>query len=89
MDTRNLDSFTQQRGQDPSIKEREDNFAKLAKIAEFDPAYLNTHRDDYETRAQILNRAGALVTGEIRRRRSKIAAACRSKNASMAGFGAS
>jgi predicted ATPase len=63
----NLDSFTQQRGQDPSIKEREDNFAKLAKIAEFDPVYLNTHRDDYETRAQILNRAGALVTGEIRR----------------------
>lgn len=63
----NLDTFTQKRGQDPSVKEREDNFEKLAKVADFDPGYLNAQRDDHETRAQILNRAGALVTGEIRR----------------------
>ena len=62
-----LDAFTQRRGQDPSMKEREDNFEKLAKVADFDPAFLNTQRNYHETRSQILNRAGSLVTGEIRR----------------------
>jgi energy-coupling factor transporter ATP-binding protein EcfA2 len=63
----NLDQFTQQRGQNPSLKDREDNFEKLAKVAGFDPAELNAHRNDNELRGQILNRASSLVTGEIRR----------------------
>jgi len=63
----NLDTFTQNRGQDQSMKEREDNFEKLAKVADFKPAQLNAHRNDHEMRSQLLNRAGALVTGEIRR----------------------
>jgi predicted ATP-dependent endonuclease of OLD family len=63
----NLDDFTQRRGQNLATKEREDNFARLAKVADFDPAYLNANRDDHETRNQILNRAGAVVTAEIRR----------------------
>lgn len=62
-----LDAFTQRRGQDPSFKEREDNFEKLARVAGFDPAHLNQHRNDHELRGQILNRASSLVTGEIRR----------------------
>ena len=63
----NLDEYTQRRGQNPSMKDREDNFEKLTRVAEFDPAYLNENRDDHETRSQLLNRAGALVTSEIRR----------------------
>lgn len=62
-----LDAFTQRRGQDPSLKEREDNFEKLAEVAGFDPAELQQHRGDAERRGQILNRASSLVTGEIRR----------------------
>jgi predicted ATPase len=63
----NLDRYTQSRGKDPSLIERDDNFEKLARVADFDPEYLNSHRDDHETRSQLLNRAGSLVTGEIRR----------------------
>lgn len=62
-----LDAFVTRRGQDPSMKEREDNFEKLAKVAGFDPAQLHVHRADHEMRGQILNRASSLVTGEIRR----------------------
>ncbi|MBR0792692.1 AAA family ATPase [Bradyrhizobium manausense] len=62
-----LESFTQRRGQDPSSKERENNFEKLAKVAGFDPANLNANRNNHELRGQILNRASSLVTGEIRR----------------------
>lgn len=63
----NLDIFTQRRGQDPSLIERENNFEKLARVADFDPARLNNIRNEHEERAQILNRAGSLVTAEIRR----------------------
>lgn len=63
----NLDEFLQQRGQNPAFKERHDNFEKLAKVADFDPALLNGMKADHETRNQLLNRAGSLITGEIRR----------------------
>lgn len=62
-----LDAFTQRRGRDPSLVERENNFEKLARVADFDPARLNNIRNEHEERAQILNRAGSLVTAEIRR----------------------
>jgi energy-coupling factor transporter ATP-binding protein EcfA2 len=63
----NLDRFANYRGQDAATKESEDNFAKLAKVADFDADFLQKNLNDYETRGQILNRASALVTGEIRR----------------------
>jgi energy-coupling factor transporter ATP-binding protein EcfA2 len=63
----NLDEYANQRGRNPSTRDREVNFEKLTKVAEFDPIYLNTRRDDHETRSQILNRAGAKVTTAIRR----------------------
>jgi predicted ATPase len=63
----NLDQFVQHRGQNPSEKEAEDNFEKLAKVAGFTPAELHQQRTNYELRGQILNRASSLVTGEIRR----------------------
>ena len=63
----NLDEFTQQRGQNPDLKERHDNFEKLSKVADFDPSALNGMKNDHETRNQLLNRAGSLITGEIRR----------------------
>lgn len=63
----NLDEFVNKRGQNPSLKEREDNFEKLAKVASFDPTTLNNIRNDHEQRGQLLNRAGNQVTAEIRR----------------------
>jgi len=63
----NLDQFVQHRGQNPSLKDSEDNFEKMAKVAGFDPKKLNEIRNDHETRGQLLNRAGAVVTREIRR----------------------
>jgi predicted ATPase len=45
------------------------NFEKLAKVAGFDPAELQRllNQDDHETRNQLVNRAGAVITAEIRR----------------------
>ena len=63
----NLEQYVNQRGQNPSLVEAENNFAKLAKVADFDPAQLHAHREDHEMRSQTLNRAGALVTQAIRR----------------------
>jgi AAA ATPase domain len=63
----NLDEFVNHRGQNPSFRERHDNFEKLAKVADFDPAQLQKLQSDHETRNQLLNRAGSLITGEIRR----------------------
>lgn len=63
----NLDQFLTQRGQDPTRKEAEDNFEKMAKVAGFNPKQLQDIRDDHETRNQLLNRAGSVVTQEIRR----------------------
>jgi len=62
-----LGAFVDHRGQNPSTKEREDNFEKLAKVAGFKPKELYEKRNDHELRGQILNRASSLVTGEIRR----------------------
>lgn len=63
----NLDDYVNRRGQNPSLKEREDNFEKLAKVASFNPAELHKIKDDHEQRGQLLNRAGNQVTAEIRR----------------------
>ena len=62
-----LDAFISQRGQNPSLKEREDNFEKLAEVAGFDPKELHQHREDAERRGQLLNRASSVITGEIKR----------------------
>jgi energy-coupling factor transporter ATP-binding protein EcfA2 len=63
----NLDQFLNQRATDPTRKEAEDNFEKMAKVAGFSPKELQAIRDDHETRNQLLNRAGSVVTQEIRR----------------------
>ncbi len=63
----NLEQYINHRGETPALKESEDNFEKLAKVAGFSPKQLHERRDDHEFRSQLLNRAGALVTGEIRR----------------------
>lgn len=63
----NLDQFVSHRGADPTRKEAEDNFEKMAKVAGFNPQELHAMRSDHETRNQLLNRAGAVVTQEIRR----------------------
>jgi hypothetical protein len=45
------------------------NFEKLCKAADLDPKQLQDllGKNDHETRNQLANRAGAVVTGEIRR----------------------
>jgi predicted ATP-dependent endonuclease of OLD family len=45
------------------------NFEKMCKVADLDPAELQRlhSADDHETRNQLTNRAGAVVTGELRR----------------------
>jgi hypothetical protein len=63
----NLDQFLNQRSADATRREAEDNFEKMAKVAGFNPKELQTIRDDHETRNQLLNRAGAVVTQELRR----------------------
>src|SRR5690606_36527341 len=63
----NLENFVTKRGQDVSLRDREDNFEKLAKVAGFAPSELHNNRDNHELRGHLLNRASALVTGEIRR----------------------
>lgn len=65
----NIDTYLQRRDQSQPLTETEANFEKLAKVADFDPKELSRLRqaDDHETRNQLLNRAGALVTREIRR----------------------
>ena len=63
----NLDEFINRRGKDAAKKEAEDNFEKMAKVAGFNSQELENLRSDHETRNQLLNRAGAVVTQEIRR----------------------
>jgi predicted ATPase len=47
----------------------DENFEKLCKVADLDPTQLKKLQDsnDHETRNQLVNRASALVTGDIRR----------------------
>ncbi|HWK46407.1 MAG TPA: AAA family ATPase [Stellaceae bacterium] len=47
----------------------DENFAKLCKVAGLDPAELHSlgQMDDHESRNQLVNRASAVVTGEVRR----------------------
>jgi hypothetical protein len=49
--------------------EADRNFAKMCKVAGLDPHQLNDlyAAGDHETRSQLANRAGAVVTGELRR----------------------
>jgi predicted ATP-dependent endonuclease of OLD family len=63
----NIETFLANRGKDPTRKAAEDNFEKLAKVAGFNPQELHRIKDDHEARNQLLNRAGAVVTQEIRR----------------------
>jgi len=64
-----IDNFIQRRSQGIALSEAEENFQKLAKVADFSPKQLHSLRQsgDHETRNQLLNRAGALVSKEIRR----------------------
>ncbi|MBM6581669.1 AAA family ATPase [Microvirga sp. BT689] len=62
-------SFMHRRSQGLELDEAERNFQKLAKVADFSAEKLNSlwQAGDHETRNQLLNRAGALVSKEIRR----------------------
>ncbi|WP_202882944.1 AAA family ATPase [Microvirga tunisiensis] len=61
--------FMQRRSEGQPLTEAEENFEKLAKVADFSAEKLNAlwQAGDHETRNQLLNRAGALVSKEIRR----------------------
>lgn len=63
----NLAEYIQRRTEGKTLTEQETNFEKLAKIAGFDPKQLHNLGNDHETRNQLVNRAGALVTKEIKR----------------------
>lgn len=51
------------------ITPADENFAKMCKVAGIDPQQLHDLHaaGDHETRSQLANRAGAVVTGELRR----------------------
>ena len=56
-----------QRDESKTRNDRDDNFAKLCKVAELEPAELHAQiNGDHEVRQQLTNRAGALVTRQIR-----------------------
>ena len=63
----NLDQFVSQHGNDAAKNLAEDLFEKMAKVAGFDPQELVSNHSDHEIRNQLLNRASAAVTQEIRR----------------------
>lgn len=63
----NLAEYIQRRTEAKTLTEQETNFEKLAKIAGFNPKQLHDLGNDHETRNQLVNRAGALVTKEIKR----------------------
>lgn len=52
-----------------TVTPADENFEKLCKVADLDPKQLKKLQDsdDHETRNQLVNRASALVTGDIRR----------------------
>ncbi len=61
-------SYTQRKAQN-QLKEADLNFQKLCKVAGLDPAQLQQlgGQGDHETRNQLVNRAGAVVTAAIRK----------------------
>lgn len=56
-----------QRKQQNQLKNADINFEKLCKVAGISPVDLNTNKNNSEVRNQLVNRAGAVVTTEIRR----------------------
>tara|TARA_B110000211_G_C14093249_1_gene560761 strand:- start:248 stop:2245 length:1998 start_codon:yes stop_codon:yes gene_type:complete len=50
-----------------ALNKEDDSFEKLCKVAGIEPLQLVEHSSDSETRNQLVNRAGAVVTREIRR----------------------
>lgn len=56
-----------QRKQQSKLTNADINFEKLCKVAGIDPAELTANRNNSEVRNQLVNRAGAIVTTEIRR----------------------
>jgi len=64
----NIDQYLQRKTSNPRTS-ADLNFEKLCKIADLDPQQLKDllAANDHETRNQLANRAGAVVTGEIRR----------------------
>ena len=62
----NLAEYVTNRSRGVALTDSEKNFEKLAKVAGFKPRELH-QLSDHETRNQLVNRAGATVTGEIRR----------------------
>lgn len=55
------------RKQQGTLKEADENFDKLCKVAGLDPEELNNLlQEDHETRQQLVNRAGAVVTKKVR-----------------------
>lgn len=64
----NIAEYLQRKAKGQPI-EADKNFEKLCKVADLNPQQLQDllGRNDIETRNQLVNRAGALVTSEIRR----------------------
>jgi len=64
----NLDEYVQRKTHNQRTT-ADLNFEKLCKVADLNPEQLREllAKNDHETRSQLANRAGAVVTGEIRR----------------------
>lgn len=64
----NIDAYLNRKGQN-QLSEEDRNFEKLCKVSGLDPAELQSLaiQGDHETRNQLVNRAGSLVTTELRR----------------------
>lgn len=56
-----------QRKQQGKLSKADVNFEKLCKVAGIDPAELSANKNDSDLRNQLVNRASAVVTQEIRR----------------------
>jgi predicted ATPase len=66
----NIAEYLKRRDTNPNqLTEADRNFEKMCKVAELDPQQLNQllAANDHETRNQLTNRSGAIVTAELRR----------------------
>jgi energy-coupling factor transporter ATP-binding protein EcfA2 len=63
----NLAEYVKRRDENQPETEAEKNFARLAKVAGFDPKEINALQSDHEKRQTLLSRASALITQEMRR----------------------